>query len=240
MNTVATKILLVDDDQELCELLGDYLRLQQLDVDCAHSGVDALTVLEADSSYAAVVLDIMMPGITGLDVLQKLRPANTVPVIMLTGRGDDIDRIVGLEMGADDYLTKPCNPRELLARIRAVLRRANASPEVSRPVPADELRLHGISVSPGLLSANVNGVDLNLTGAEFHTLQLLMQQAGQTISKQELTEQVLQRKLEAYDRSIDVHISRLRQKLSMQGVDGIIKSVRGQGYQLLTTDGHGD
>ena len=237
MNTVLSKILIVDDDQELCELLGDYLRLQELNVDCVNSGVDALAALQAENDYAAVVLDIMMPGITGLDVLQQLRPKNTVPVIMLTGRGDDIDRIVGLEMGADDYLTKPCNPRELLARIRAVLRRTHLPPDVTQAALVEEIRFHGISVNAGLLSASVNGADLNLTGAEFHTLQLLMKSAGQTISKQRLTEQVLQRKLEAYDRSIDVHISRLRQKLSLHGVEGVIKSVRGQGYQLLTPGG---
>ncbi|WP_075184886.1 response regulator transcription factor [Teredinibacter haidensis] len=230
MENKTPKILLVDDDKELCHLLTEYLTGEGYRADSANSGEEALAALKADSSFAALVLDIMMPGMSGLDVLRQLRPQSDIPIIMLTGRGDDIDRILGLEMGADDYLGKPCNPRELAARIRAVLRRSQPQ---AQNTPGAGLSLHGIELNPGTFSVTVNQQPLKLTSAEFNTLQLLMQQAGQTLSKQELTEKVLHRKLEAYDRSIDVHISRLRQKLSSANIEDTIKSIRGIGYQMI-------
>lgn len=227
-------ILLVDDDQALCELLGEYLQSEGFAVDSVQTGKAALQSLSPGHNYAAVVLDIMMPGMSGLDVLRELRNTQQqVPVLMLTGRGDDIDRIVGLELGADDYLGKPCNPRELTARIKAVLRRTQPQ-SAAQTGSGDVLHLHGIEIDPGRRSAHANGQELKLTSAEFNTLHLLMQSAGQVLSKQQLTESVLNRKLEAYDRSMDVHISRLRNKLSQAGIDDPIKAIRGAGYQMLT------
>ena len=228
-------ILLVDDDPELCELLAEFLGNDGFQVSTSHSGPSALEQLntpsEGSTPINAVVLDIMMPKMNGLEVLQSIRSQSTTPVIMLTGRGDDIDRIVGLEMGADDYLGKPCNPRELAARIRAVLRRTQPeTPVMDTPL----IQMHGIDLDTAQRTAMVNGEDLGLTSAEFNVLSLLMQSAGNVISKEELTEKVLNRKLSAYDRSIDVHVSRVRQKLN-QALDNnnLIKTIRGAGYQLV-------
>lgn len=223
-------ILLVDDDQALCELLGEYLQSDGFTASYVHSGEAALQALQPGHHYAAAVLDIMMPGLTGLDVLREVRKSQQTPLLMLTGRGDDIDRIVGLEMGADDYLGKPCNPRELVARLRAVLRRSQ-QPHTNNNEP---LTMHGVQLDPGSRTATANGQAMQLTSAEFNTLHQLMLYAGQTLSKQQLTESALNRKLEAYDRSMDVHISRVRNKLSQAGIEGIIKSIRGAGYQMLT------
>lgn len=223
------QILLVDDDKELCALLSQYLQTEGLQVNCMYSGETALTTLAGENNYQVVVLDIMMPGISGLEVLQQLRPKNRIPIIMLTGQGDDMDRIRGLDLGADDYLGKPCNPRELLARIHALLRRAQ--PVIS--APSNELSIHGITLNSGTLTALINNEKLLLTNAEFSTLQTLMESPGVIISKKILTEKALHRKLEMHDRSIDVHISRLRHKLSDHGVSDIIKSVRSIGYQLI-------
>ena len=228
-------ILLVDDDQTLCELISAYLQRDDFTVESVHSGEAALQRLSQPNTIAAMVLDIMMPGLSGLEVLQMLRQKSNLPVIMLTGRGDDIDRILGLEMGADDYLAKPCNPRELVARLRAVLRRAKPQQVIDNLQP---LQLHGITLDLGMLTAEVNNASLKLTSAELNTLRLLMENAGTTLTKQTLTEQVLHRKLEVYDRSIDVHISRLRQKLAAVGVTDIIKAIRGAGYQMISAGNH--
>lgn len=230
------RVLLVDDDVELCQLLAEFLVGSGFEVDYVHQGQTAVGRLahaaERDG-YDAVVLDIMMPGMSGLDVLQNVRRHNNVPIIMLTGRGDDIDRIVGLEMGADDYLGKPCNPRELAARLTAVLRRSAATAEVPTE-PVEPVSGFGINVDPRSLQASYQGETIDFTSAEFRTLQILMQHAGETLSKEFLTEKVLNRKLSAHDRSIDVHISRVRQKLTKYTrQDSLIKSVRGVGYQFL-------
>jgi DNA-binding response OmpR family regulator len=226
-------ILLVDDDTELCGLLAEYLENEQFQVSSCHDGYSALHVLQQDHRFNAVVLDIMMPQINGLEVLQAIRAQHNIPVIMLTGRGGDIDRIVGLEMGADDYLGKPCIPRELAARLRAVLRRGQHY--TSTDAMAVTLVLNGIELNKAQRQVKVHGEPLELTGAEFNVLALLMQSAGQVLSKKELTEKVLQRKLVAYDRSIEVHVSRLRQKLAkaLQGKMPI-KTIRGSGYQMVT------
>ncbi|MBY4678623.1 response regulator [Marinobacterium arenosum] len=225
------RLLLVDDDRELCALLSEYLSHEGYLVSCAHDADQALTAL-AGQSFDLLVLDIMMPGRSGLELLQELRPAVQTPVIMLTGRGDDIDRILGLEMGADDYLGKPCNPRELLARIRAVLRRSRATESTeSSVVPC----LNGIELDTGRREARLDGELLELTSAEFNVLMLLMRQAGTVVGKAELTEKVLHRKLTAYDRAIDVHVSRLRQKLAgHRPQETFIKTVRGEGYLMVS------
>ncbi len=229
-------ILLVDDDINLCQLLSEFLTEEGFTVRSVHSGEAALDYIANHTKAlpCCIVLDIMMPGISGLETLRELRQSSGIPTIMLTGRGDDIDRILGLEMGADDYLGKPCNPRELSARIKAVLRRTQIGILKQEPKP---LRLHGITLIPDKLEAHINGNTLSLTGAEFNVLRLLMLSAGNTLSKESLTEDVLHRPLTAYDRSIDVHVSRVRQKLLNQGdLKNVIKTVRGIGYQLVKTN----
>ncbi|TVZ37279.1 two-component system OmpR family response regulator/two-component system response regulator CpxR [Alteromonadaceae bacterium 2753L.S.0a.02] len=229
-----TRILLVDDDQELCALLGEYLQHEGFSVSARHTGEQALSDLQKSLEADLIVLDIMMPGISGLEVLQQLRPQNKIPVIMLTGRGDDIDRILGLEMGADDYLAKPCNPRELVARIRAILRRSQAIPQAATELPEKNvLQIANITLNTSEMLAMVNDTPLTLTAAEFNTLRIFVAHPGETLTKQQLTQQILHRELTAYDRSIDVHVSRVRQKLAAAGVHDLIRSVRGVGYQLL-------
>lgn len=233
---IKPKVLLVDDDQVLTGMLTEYLVSEGFACWSLCDGRAAVDAME-HKQFDAVVLDIMMPGISGLEVLRLVRQHSNTPVIMLTGRGDDIDRIVGLEMGADDYLGKPCNPRELAARIRAVLRRSHPP---QGPTVEPVLTLHGIQLDSGALTATANNQSLNLTSAEFKALYCLMQAAGTILSKQDLTEKVLQRKLEAYDRAMDVHISRIRHKLAAAGVKDVIKAIRGSGYQMIigTEDSH--
>ncbi|PCK07339.1 MAG: DNA-binding response regulator [Alteromonadaceae bacterium] len=228
------KILLVDDDLELCQLLAEFLLSEGFECSMVHSGSDAIQQLQPGHAYEAIVLDIMMPGMSGLEVLQQLRQSINTPIIMLTGRGDDIDRIVGLEMGADDYMGKPCHPRELSARLKAVLRRS--SPALHKTAERS-ISLHNISLLAAKREVQACGLVLPLTSAEYDTLSLLMHSAGQVITKAHLTEQVLHRKLGAYDRSIDVHISRLRHKLAQAGASPeVIKTIRGRGYQFLDQD----
>lgn len=230
MNTPPT-VLLVDDDSELIDLLEEYLRTEGFEIHTAGGGEQALRALESEQSIAAVVLDIMMPGVSGLDVLQTIRQRWQTPVIMLTGRGDDIDRIVGLELGADDYLGKPCNP-ELSARIKAVLRRSPLTSTARKT--ATNLTLDRLVIDSANLSASVDEHSLPLTATELRTLQLLCEHVGETLSKEVLTESVLQRKLTQYDRSMDVHISRIRHKLAQfPQLNLHIKSQRGVGYQLV-------
>ena len=236
MDINLNNILLVDDDASLCDLLIEFLSAEGFKVDSVNDGQSAINLLTSSHTFDAVVLDIMMPGINGLEVLQTVRKVSEVPILMLTGKGDDIDRILGLEMGADDYLGKPCNPRELAARIKAVLRRVKPQPSA---MPQNVVNRNGISINPGTLEAAVNGQALNLTSAEFNVLKLLLESAGQVLTKEYLTEEVLHRKLTAYDRSIDVHVSRIRQKLAEFGdMKNLIKSVRGVGYQMVSQSKH--
>lgn len=232
-----TPIFLVDDDKELCELLAEFLNHDGFQAHHCQSGHEALDYLSSTTTPPSVaVLDIMMPQMNGLELLQAIRAQYDLPVIMLTGRGDDIDRILGLEMGADDYMAKPCNPRELAARLRAVLRRTqNIS---SQSTPSSVISMHRVTLDSTQRLVSVQGENLPLTSAEFSTLQVLMQQAGQVVSKDTLTEQVLHRKLTAYDRSIDVHVSRVRQKLSkLLDGENLIQTVRGVGYQFSEKSG---
>lgn len=225
-------LLLVDDDPELSQLLQQYLAYEGYEITLAASAEAAEQQLNQGLKPDLLLLDIGLPGCSGLEWLQSLRPRCTLPVIMLTARGDDIDRILGLEMGADDYLPKPCNPRELLARIRALLRRVR-QPENK----AQALQSQGILLDPSSHSACLDDQALNLTSAEFYVLYYLMQQAGQAVSRDTLTQKVLHRPLTAYDRAIDVHVSRVRQKLSSlrpQAGD-LIKTLRGQGYLFVNT-----
>ncbi|WP_027330908.1 response regulator transcription factor [Marinimicrobium agarilyticum] len=228
------KLLLIDDDQELCQLLNEYLTAEGFQVDMAHDGEQALEQVTRDN-YAAIVLDVMLPKRSGFDVLKEVRQKYTTPVLMLTAKGDTIDRVVGLEIGADDYLPKPCDPRELVARLRAVLRRATPTPQMpggSGSLQVEDLRLH-----LGSRSAHWQDEDVPLTGTEFSVLELLVRRAGQVISKDELTEQALNRKLTPYDRSIDVHVSNIRKKLTAAGARReMIINVRGAGYMLTLNE----
>ncbi len=231
----AIKLLLVDDDRELTSLLSEYLTFEGLSVSIADSAEQALEKLKSADAFDLAVFDIMMPKMSGLELLQQLRPACQMPVIMLTGKGGDIDRILGLEMGADDYMAKPCNPRELLARIKAVLRRGATNTDTQASA---DITLMGITLRPALREVVVNDKVLELTSAEFNVLHQLMQAPGKVVSKADLTEKVLHRPLTAYDRSIDVHLSRVRQKIAnLLPQQEVIKTVRGEGYLLVLDKG---
>src|SRR6202453_440314 len=224
------RVLLVDDDRELCQMLTEYLEAEHFEVKSVHDGGDALGELELND-FEILILDVMLPSVGGFDVLRKLGASYETPILMLTARGDDIDRIVGLELGADDYLSKPFNPRELVARIRAILRRASIRP--ARGSAPDELIVGPITLHTGTHLVHVADKPVPLTGAEFRVLELLMRSAGQVISREAMTEQALGRKLVAYDRSIDTHISNLRRKLDLEaGKNPEIKNARGSGYTL--------
>lgn len=226
-------VLIIDDDTELCALLAQYLDLQGFEVNSVHDGAEAITHLQ-QQQYDTLVLDVMLPGLMGLEVLRKIREFTDTPVLMLTARGEDTDRIVGLEMGADDYLPKPCNPRELAARLRAILRRSqtNGAPDDAIVISVNDTHLNSAD-----RTANHNGASLNLTSAEFNLLKILMQHAGRAVDKDTLSQEGLGRPLAAYDRSIDVHISKIRRKLADAGGDDLIISVRGLGYQFAVVGG---
>jgi len=218
-------ILLVDDDAELCSLLKEYLEREGFTVEFAHEGLHGLE-MAVKPGVDLVVLDVMLPGIDGFEILRRLRPKSAVPVLMLTARGEDVDRIVGLELGADDYLPKPFNPKELVARMRAILRRYEP-----RPASADgRLEVYGVTLDPGSREAAVQGHAVELTTFEFDILEVLLRSAGRVISRDELMETFYNRKATAFDRSIDMHISHLRKKLGSEG--NRIKTIRGVGYQF--------
>jgi len=227
LNDQKSKILIIDDDIELCEMLAEYLESEDFSVDKVHDGVAGVTQAQT-KNYDAIVLDVMMPKMDGFSVLRELRPTNTTPVIMLTAKGEDIDRIVGLEMGADDYLPKPCNPRELVARIKAVLRRTQLAPPIQ-----DEIKTGELVIMPKSRKAFHADTELPLTSSEYNLLEVLARQVGQVVGKETLSEQALGKKLTAYDRSIDMHMSKLRQKLGDDDQQ-LIQTVRGMGYQLTS------
>lgn len=222
------KILIIDDDEELCELVSEYLGVEGFEIDSVNDGAAGLErALSGD--YDMAILDVMLPKMNGFDVLRNLREQSKLPVIMLTARGDDMERIVGLEIGADDYLPKPFNPRELAARLRAVLRRTNTA-EAADAV-SEKLHVDGIELSPSSRSVTLGGKELNLTSVEFELLHELLKEAGKVVRKETLSENVLERKLSPYDRSLDMHISNLRKKLGNRA-DGSerIKTIRSVGY----------
>lgn len=222
------KILLIDDDQELGKMLSDFLGADRLDVAVRNTGESGLEEFSRNT-FDLLILDIMMPGMNGLDVLKKVRQKSAVPVIMLTARGDDIDRIIGLEFGADDYLPKPFNPRELLARIKAILRRSQASRSESRI-----LSLGNITLDTRTHRAAVDDAELDLTGTEYEILKCLLETPGEVVNKEHLSERALGRRLLPYDRSVDTHISNLRGKLERAGNREVtIQNQRGIGYLLI-------
>jgi DNA-binding response OmpR family regulator len=224
------RILVIDDDIELCELLTDYLTPEGFQVEVVHDGVQGADRALA-SEPALVVLDVMLPGMSGFDVLRQIRAGSNVPVLMLTARGDDVDRIVGLEMGADDYLPKPFNPRELVARIRAIQRRLDPARERASGRTRPFLVVGDVRLDPGARVVLQGNHPVDLTSVEFTLLEVLLRAAGQVVTREDLAKQVLGRPLSPYDRSIDVHISSLRKKLGHQtGDTERIKTVRGTGY----------
>jgi DNA-binding response OmpR family regulator len=223
------EILLIDDDTELCSMLTDYLSRFSFHVTAVHRGDTGLR-MALEKQYALVLLDVMLPGLDGFEVLRKIRAASAINVLLLTARGEDVDRIVGLEIGADDYLPKPFNPRELLARMRAILRRssaADAKPE------QNVLRAGALELNRGARSVTQNGDKVDLTDIEFALLEALMSAPGKVVAREEISENVLGRKFHPFDRSLDMHVSRLRRKLSDKGAaEDLVKTIRGAGYQL--------
>ena len=219
------RVLLVDDDLQLCQMLAEYLQAEGFDLVTAHDGEAGVEAASA-GNVDVVVMDITMPVMDGFEALRQIRKVSDVPVLMLTARGDEVDRIVGLEIGADDYLPKPFNPRELTARLRAILRRVQrATAETGRIAQGD------ISIESGSRSLFRHGEPVPVTATEFIIAELLLRAAGEVVSKEELTEKALGRRLTAYDRSLDTHLANLRKKLGPAD-DGspLIKTVRGQGY----------
>ena len=221
------RVLIVDDDVQLCRLLAERLGTEGFAIEAVHEGVRGLE-RALSLEYALVVLDLMLPGMGGLDVLRRIRAKSPIPVLILTARGEDIDRILGLEIGADDYVPKPFNPRELIARIRAILRRSSNTAAPSGPLITGDIRL-----DPQSREALLKDSPLNLTSVEFTLLELLLRQAGHVVTREQLTESVLGRKLGPFDRVIDVHISNIRKKLGPSEHGQRIKSIRGSGYLLV-------
>jgi len=224
------KILVIDDDQELCEMLIEFLQPEGFSVETVYEGISGLK-RALSGAHDLIILDVMLPGLTGLELLRNLRISSHIPVLMLTARGEDVDRIVGLEVGADDYLPKPFNPRELLARIHAIQRRfqPDSSHLKTSTIP---IEYDDIVLDPGRRIVKQNDVQLRLTAVEFSLLHEFLKQVRQVLSREELTRSVLNRELDVFDRSIDVHVSSLRKKLGhMTGDRERIKSIRSVGYQ---------
>jgi two-component system response regulator CpxR len=223
---MANRVLIVDDDVELCALLTEFLTGELYEVASHHSGNHAVE-RALEGGFSLIVLDVMLPGVSGFEILRQIRRRSDLPVILLTARGEDVDRIVGLELGADDYLAKPFNPRELGARIHAVLRRLQPRRT------GDDVRVTTIgdlTLDRGARTVIKDGQPVQLTTVEFDLLSLLLLSAGKVVSREAIAESVLGRKFDGVDRSIDMHISRLRRKLEGPGDLERIKTVRGSGY----------
>ena len=234
MPSEAAHVLLIDDDVELVSLLSSYLASDGFRVSVAHEGESGVHSVFDDPPDIAVI-DVMMPGFSGIEVLRRIRARSSLPVLMLTARGDEESRVLGLELGADDYVAKPCTPRELSARLRAILRRTLPRPASDKTPEQDFLRIGELVLFPAQRRMTWAGKDLALTNAEFNLLEVLIQKAGQVVSKSFLSEQGLGRPFQRYDRSIDVHLSSIRRKLPHLP-DGRprIQAVLRKGYQLLT------
>ncbi|HUY93927.1 MAG TPA: response regulator transcription factor [Terracidiphilus sp.] len=227
------EILLIDDDTELCSMLTEYLGRNGFRVRTAHRGDTGLKAAQ-QRPWALILLDVMLPGMDGFEVLKRIRAESSVNVLLLTARGEDVDRIVGLEIGADDYLPKPFNPRELLARMRAVLRRNTTA---ANPL-ATALHVGALELNAAARRAVYAGAKLDLTDVEFGLLEALMRSPGKVVSREDLSKAVLGRAFDPFDRSLDMHVSRLRRKLSQAGMEeDQVKTVRGVGYQLAAEGG---
>jgi two-component system, OmpR family, response regulator CpxR len=228
---LVTRILVIDDDKDLTEMLAEYLEPEGFEVVIARSGEEGLDRARADQ-YALIILDVMLPQINGLEVLRRLRTHSQCPVIMLTARGQEVDRVVGLEVGADDYLGKPFSARELLARMNAVMRRTQ-SPALRS---SDAFSVGDVMLDAAARTVRCNGKLIDVTGLEFDVLKVLLEAAGKIVSREDLFERVLQRKYSVFDRSIDNHVSSLRKKLGPRiGEVERIKAVRNAGYVYAYT-----
>ena len=226
---MAGSVLLVDDDVEFVELLRDYLEREDFVVAVAHDGFAGVAAA-LSGNHDIVVLDVMLPGLDGVQALARIRARSALPAIMLTARGDDADRVAGLELGADDYVPKPCTPRELVARIRAILKRVGTPGAASTaPIAVGDLKIF-----PAQRRAERAGLALDLTSTEFSLLEVLARNAGRLVSKADLSQEALGRPLTRFDRSIDVHMSSIRHKLGLLA-DGrsLVQTVIRKGYQLI-------
>lgn len=224
------QVLIIDDDVALTQMLAEYLQQNGFAVNVQNSPLSAVADIR-ERNFDVVLLDVMMPEIDGFETLKRIRAFSVVPVIMLTAKGEDYDRILGLELGADDYLAKPFNHRELLARIKALTRRLD---ELSSFNQVQNLEFHGIKIEESSQRALVTNHEVDLTGTEFHLLVLLMKYAGHLLSKEKLSEEVLGRRLSAFDRSLDMHVSNVRKKLAQHGIENVIKTSRGSGYIFMS------
>jgi two-component system, OmpR family, response regulator CpxR len=229
--TTVDRILVIDDDVELCSLVSEYLRPEGFQVECVHDGKSGLAKALA-GDYLLTVLDVMLPGMNGFDVLRKIRDTSRTPVLLLTARGEDVDRIVGLEIGADDYLPKPFNPRELVARIRAILRRTRGQGDAAVP---DVIRVGDVELDPATRTVFHHGKPIELTSVEFSLLHVLLREAGRVVTREALVDEVLGRKFSPFDRSIDMHVSKIRRKLGDPDTEDHIKTIRGAGYIFALT-----
>lgn len=237
------KLLLVDDDESLCELLSEYLTLEGFDVTTLHDGEQALAFIQENpASFAAIILDVMLPGMNGFDILKSIPQSNHTPVLMLTARGEDTDTVLGLELGADDYISKPVSPRVLVARLRAIIRRgqseiesqkeARQSAELNAATKAN--KLIDLQLDETTREVSISGKPISLTGAEFNLLALLTRHAGQVLSRETLAQEGLGSALQAYDRRIETHIAQIRRKLGpLENKGERIKTIRGVGYQYV-------
>jgi DNA-binding response OmpR family regulator len=230
------RVLIIDDDQKLCELLSEYLKENGFHVFCVHDGLSVLHTLSRELPDM-VILDIMLPGKDGLEVLREIRKDHALPVIMLTAKGEDTDRIVGLELGADDYLAKPFNPRELLARIKAVLRRSTLQDKTMGTAQKNfVIQVGGITLNKATQSVNVDGHEYDLSTTEYLILEVLMKNPNTVLSRDQLMTLARGRDFTAFDRSIDVHVSKLRTKIEIDpGSPKRIKTIWGTGYMLVDT-----
>ncbi|HKE57217.1 MAG TPA: response regulator transcription factor [Pyrinomonadaceae bacterium] len=231
------RILVVDDDVELCALVTEYLEPEGFRVESAHDGLEGVERALAND-YAIIILDVMLPGINGFEALRRIRAHSNTPVLMLTARGADVDRIVGLEIGADDYLPKSFNPRELVARIHAILRRTRDKGETSSTAAGETISLGDVRVNISSRTVHLRGELVDVTSTEFDVLTALLARAGHVVSREELSQAALGRPLAPLDRSIDMHVSSLRRKLGAE-VNGLerIKTVRGTGYIYARASG---
>ncbi len=231
-HTGPPRVLIIDDDEKLCRLLKDYLQPLGYLVDSTYSGHDGL-IRALATPYTAVILDVMLPGMNGFDLLRKLREVSRVPVLMFSALGEEVDRIAGLEVGADDYLPKTFSPRELLARLRAVLRRSHGEQLSAENRASTPLAFAGLRLDPESHTASLSGRTLHLTPIEYEILLSLMRAAGRVKTRERLLTEVADRDFECFDRSIDVHVSSLRKKLGEDAkTPRFIETVRGAGYRL--------
>lgn len=225
------KLLMIDDDTGLCELLTEYLAAQGFEVQSVHDGEQGLK-LALSNDYALILLDVMLPTLDGFEVLKQLRQTKLTPVIMLTAKGEDFDRIFGLELGADDYIPKPFNHRELLARVKAITRRIEHINSLNVATPS-KININGITVNLAAREATISDHPLTLTGTEYEVLVLLIKNAGEVVSKEQISEEVLGRRLASFDRSIDMHVSNIRKKIAEHIPGERIKTMRGTGYVFI-------